>query len=535
MPSSIIESYLKDPSIDAAKKQNMAAKLDSGEWKESDVESKISSKYGNKYGGNALPKPAQPQKQWYENVGDAIGGAAKSVAEAGQAGVAEFGRAVGNTVNAATQAGNEIGIMMNPSLNNLPQNIKDELKRESVLTTIGNNAQNIGNQAAENVYNVGKQSGFDRNSVSSKVGGVAGNIAAQVPEMILGGKLTNGVTSVLPKSFKVMHPFLSEMTGVAAASPILTAGNTATNTGKLPTIQDIGNGMATDLLTGAAGYGLKKLGGALFRTSVNPDLDNPKKIQPAAEFASENGVVGGRNKIIAKTEKELSIRGEELSNIVNKDKSIFNRGELVNDVYQKASDLENLGLSDDADQLTKIADNFRKSGKETLTAGEMLDLKRTIRDKILSPVKKAAKAGISVIDAASSAKQEVYADILSKTDDALNAISPRVKILNTEMNYLYGVKDAAVNGLKRPFSVNVLNPIQMAQNMPSVVTRAANTVSQLGKSISSPVAKSVIKNEVLRNREYKKPISAETWKQLGNLASKRTKELIPKLIPFSGK
>lgn len=51
MPSAIIESYLKDPSIDAAKKQNMATKLDSGEWKEADLEAKISSKYGNKYGG----------------------------------------------------------------------------------------------------------------------------------------------------------------------------------------------------------------------------------------------------------------------------------------------------------------------------------------------------------------------------------------------------------------------------------------------------------------------------------------------------
>lgn len=63
MPSAIIESYLKDPSIDAAKKQNMATKLDSGEWKEADLEAKISSKYGNKY-GSAFPKVApQPQKQ----------------------------------------------------------------------------------------------------------------------------------------------------------------------------------------------------------------------------------------------------------------------------------------------------------------------------------------------------------------------------------------------------------------------------------------------------------------------------------------
>lgn len=571
MPSAIIESYLKDPSIDAAKKQNMATKLDSGEWKEADLEAKISSKYGNKYGG-ASPKPvSQPQKQWYENVSDAIGSGAKAVAEAGQAGVAEFGKAIGNTVNAATQAGNEIGMAMNPSLNMLPQNVKDELKNQSVLTSAGSAAQNLGNKAAENVYNVGKQSGFNRNSIASKVGGFAGNVAAQVPSIVAGGE----VSGLLKTGAKGV-PYLRNLGANVVGGAVSTEGGVAASEGRLATPKELATGAVIDLGTNLVGDALNYAG----KRAYDKILGLSKKKQALmadkgldlARTMADKGHIGNKQSLINKTSKDVKNLADELDDLIAKaekgdNKAIvklgqkmgFSADDLLNGVRKKVLDSEKNAqlfgnIKTGRNQVLKAIDEFSETvGDKTLTLGQVQNLKRKL-GKSLEKYGYFAKMG----DAKATATQLVNNAIRGNAQAIVENSVKGAKEINQKMRPLLEIRkqlsnegkysglltDTILGGLigggglaqgKKPENVllDTAGAILMKHGLQSdmgrsirgaVLSKASKlmpAVSQAAKSVNTQVSKT-----------RGKSLTKEDFAKIGAVATKRTKELLPKLIPF---
>lgn len=381
MPSTI-ESYLKDTTIDQTKRANMAAKLDAGEWSESDAEAAISRKYGSKYTTAPTPSlPAQPKVQerpWY-NPDPAI--VAKGAAEMGGQVVAETGRALGNTVAAA----GSLLDMANPQLQMENQVRKSQgLPENKVLGTVGDAIKGFTDSTADSISTTQKTSGFNPDSDASTGGKVIGTVIGQIPALMVGGEVTRG----LGAGGSLLKNIGANMAGGAVSTEM---GVAATD-GRLANPAELASGGAIDLGSTLISRGLGKLSASAY------------------------------NKVLGLTRGEqgkLSKRGLDLGKALSEQGHVsFTKEGLARkigtDIKALADNLDGLIKRADAGDSTAIVNLGQKTG---ITAGDLIV---DLRKKVLANPKLKPKFGdVKAVEGQISKALNEFNDAVGSSSKAL--------------------------------------------------------------------------------------------------------------------
>ena len=513
MPNLTIQSYLKDPSIDANKRKSIADKLDSGQITEDFAANMINQKYGNKYASstsqpqintpqnipqaNAQPvgDPAvmQALKIQEEGRGTTLQDIGKGALEIGTGAVQQIPAAAGNTLKFGAQVANAI----NP-VNYLAKAMKAPNPFGETVDTAGQGAQNLGNAGKDVIKSGVRAVGLNPESLPSKFGEVvtdvagAGKIAGVFNEATNLAKYAPKIVQYFGESAPKLGKFLSGGTKAAnfvKNSLIGSQAASGVSGGEIATPEQSAVGLGFDTVAGGIGKLAKKLSPFIFRSGLNPEGANFAKIDQNALDALGLNLAGSKKGIVRKADDIITSSGKRLEKILDSRPEQFTKEELVTPALDRAIELEQSGDKSGAQKLFKFINDFVETGPEVRNAKDLLNLKRFAQKTILPALKKGDTGNLT-----SAAKKQFWEEVYDVANKKLDDISEEVSKLNRKMEVAYSVKNPAEAALKKQPNPNLYNLVGSIPGSTPILTRAAQVIDTVGKSVSSQPTSLAVKS-----------------------------------------
>lgn len=373
----------------------------------------------DKFGNNLKYAGKQNAPVW-DTMG-ALNTAARGIQEAGAGGLKTFSEGIGNTAKAVTQ-GLSAYSDATSGRTFAPQQYKDAVN--APLNFVGDAAQNTGKWLGSNVENVQKKMGLNTNSGAAQVGGFLGNLAAQVPSMVLGSKATDAIKGANPG-------FIRGLMGDVGGGAIATQGMTAANEGRFADSNELASGGAIDVASNVLGGGLNKLARNAYNKVLGLSRGEAGKLAEkgvdAAKALAEKGYVSASKEGLAKkVGKDVKKMAENLDNLIKKTTGKkVTAADLVEGVRTKVLQSPKLKpkfgeMASVEKQIKTALDEFEKTvGNRTkiLNLEEVQNLKKKLGNSLSGMLSRSG-------DAKGTAK-ELVNDVIR--DNSKNVIETNVK------------------------------------------------------------------------------------------------------------
>lgn len=314
-------------------------------------------------------------------------------------------------------------------------------------------------------------------------------IGENVLPAILGSGAATGAVKMADVSGKT-----GTLLNFLASSGGGTAGYTVGGQGELPTVKELGVGMAVDLMTLGLGKLATKIAPQIFRVGANPTGKNYIDIEDKATGAVGN-YVGTKKQIVNQADEVISAASTKMDDLLKNSTETFTRSQLAEGALESATALEK-GNPMQASQITDYADEWVKgAGKsQELKATDLREVKSQLGE-MLSNVFSKDRAG----DPKVAAQGQALLGIWGKIDEILDGLSPEVSKLNKEMNIAYSIKKPLELALEKPFLQNflsMLNPKNIPGTTP-ITTGVAAGLSKLQGILDQPGVPETIKTAIL--------------------------------------
>lgn len=338
---------------------------------------------------------------------------AKGVAEAGQAGIKSFVEGTANTAGAVVDAADWIN---SPGKMFLPADVRNEMSKQSAGQLIRSAGQNLSSMVSrgQQLMNQGGIRGYELNpqSASSTVGGVLGNLASQVPSMMLGGNLTDKIQGL--NIFK--SGLMNKLAGNVAGGVVGTEGMTAANEGRFANPQEL-------MVGGAIDAGMTLLSGGLNKLSKNA-YDRilaltPKQQASMAERGLDLAGEMSKRGYVSTSKKGLAQKiGKDVGDLSEKLDDLIRKADSGND-YAIAKLGERVGVSSD-DLIAGVREKVLNDKRLRPKFGEIKTVEKQI-DNALDEFKNVVGSRTLTYEQVQSFKKQLgnsLTDLLAKSGDA---------------------------------------------------------------------------------------------------------------------
>jgi hypothetical protein len=304
---------------------------------------------------------------------------------------------------------------------------------------------------------------------------------------IVGGSNVIKDAPAITRAIVKAVPFLS-------SSAVATEAQRMSSTGEPATPTDLATGVIIDGVFNALSKVAAKFAPQIFRTGLNPEGNEAKKMLANATDAVNDHYAGTMGMIKKQAENTLAEQGPILEQAVAKDLGKVAKDELT-DGLGDVLDKEARGLNSAGRRaVERMWNEFDRIHSDTLSKTDVLQIKRDMAEQLKSVWEKGADPTMPV-------KKKVWLAIWKSADYILNKISPVVSDANRKMTVAYSLLGPAEKALKLPaFTFSSFKDLlHMIPGETAFFTGAAQAVSEVGKGLTTTSAK--IGARAIKNKE----------------------------------
>lgn len=342
----------------------------------------------------------------------------------------------------------------------------------------------------------------------------AGELAAMAP----------GASSLIAQAATKSPVAGAMVKGAIAAAPEAAVYSEAAR-GELPTKEEVGFSAAANVLIPGFSAVLSKYAPDIFRIGANPKGKNYLDIEWKAGKATGK-YAGTKRTIVEQANNVIKTAGKEMDELIEPITTQYTRKELADgardmasqytksdpaladDILKYADEWEGTALLPDVPTVSKgkqadILENLTAKAlradaqplEQILTAKDLRQMKTDLGE-LLSNVFSKDRTG----DPKIAARLQALEGIWGKIDDALDAISPRVKELNQQMTVAYSLKAPLSKDLEKPAIQGVMQVLANPKSIPGitpVATISAGLAQKAAKILDAPGVPQSVKTAIL--------------------------------------